>query len=64
MTEYPATVTVHWPTGPVDCCKEHARQLFALNDVLGGHLVQTHAAEGAECSNCVNENREKTDGGT
>ena len=53
---YPATFVVHWPTGPVDCCENHANQLLALNKIMGGgHMVASVASEGAQCSNCVNE---------
>lgn len=55
-TKYPATLVVHWPTGPVDCCEEHGKKLVALGNMLGGHTAVTEAWEGAECSNCVNEN--------
>lgn len=52
----PATRTVHWPTGPIDCCEEHARQLIMLNGILGGgHIVHTHVKEGTTCVNCENE---------
>ena len=57
--KFPATRTVHWPSGPVDCCEKHARQLAGLNEALGGgHIAHTHAPEGAECVNCVNEAKE------
>lgn len=54
-TKHPATITVHWPTGPVDCCKEHADKLVALGNMLGSYIVQTGAEEGSICSNCENE---------
>lgn len=55
--KYPATVVVHWATGPVDCCEQHANQLVALGNMLGGHTPASKAKEGAECSNCINENK-------
>lgn len=57
MSDYPATVTVHWPTGPVDCCEEHADKLVALGTMLGGHIAKTYAVEGATCENCKNEDK-------
>lgn len=53
--KYPATQTVHWATGPVNCCDEHASQLITLGTVLGTHVVATHLLEPSECSNCKNE---------
>ena len=53
--EYPATMTVHWPTGPVDCCDEHGSQLIGLGNFLGSHVVATHLLSPAECVTCVNE---------
>ncbi len=54
-TKFPATHTVHWPSGPVDACAEHAAQLIGLAKFTGAHVVATEAGEGAECGNCVNE---------
>lgn len=55
---FPATRVVHWPSGPVNCCDEHARQLMKLNEVMsGGHIVHTRPEEGATCSNCENEDK-------
>jgi len=53
--KFPATITVHWPTGPTDCCEKHARELVGLGNFMGSHIAQTHAVEGAECQNCINE---------
>jgi len=53
--KYPATKIVHWPTGPVFACEEHARQLIRLSRFLGTHVVVGEATGGAECSNCKNE---------
>ena len=52
---YPATKIVHWPTGPVNCCDEHAKQLVALGKVIGTHVGVTDAATGARCKNCEHE---------
>lgn len=52
---YPAEVIVHWPTGPVNCCMSHAKDLLALGKFMGAHVVATKAEEGAVCVNCENE---------
>jgi len=54
---FPATRTVHCPSGPVNCCDDHAHGLTTLMQMLGAHIVHTEAPEGAMCSNCVNEYR-------
>ena len=53
--KYPATCIVHWPSGPVNACDEHAGALRALSGMLGGHIVMTKLESPAECSNCRNE---------
>jgi hypothetical protein len=55
--KYPATKTCHWVTGPVHACDDHAEQLLALGGFMGTHVAVTTAPDGAECSNCINENR-------
>ncbi len=57
--KYPATCVVHWPTGPVNCCEEHAQGLVALSHHLGSHLAVTKLTEKAECSNCISENNKE-----
>ncbi len=58
--KYPATMIVHWPTGPVACCDKHGAGLMALDRVLGSHhIVATKLTEPKECSNCINENADK-----
>ncbi len=52
---YPATVIVHWPSGPVACCEKHAKSLITISNMLGGHVGVTVLTEPAECKNCVNE---------
>lgn len=54
-TKYPATCTVYWPTGPVNCCDKHARALVGLSTMLGSHVGVTKLEDVAECSNCKNE---------
>ena len=59
-TKYPATCIVHWPSGPVEACEDHARALMALSTMLGGHIVRTELKGEAECANCKNEAKIKT----
>lgn len=54
--EFPATLTAHWATGPVNVCKEHAKQLVALGSCMGYNVVITELKEDAQCSNCISEN--------
>lgn len=54
-TTYPATVMVHWPTGPVPACDEHAQQLVGLGGFLGSHIAVTRLEQDAECENCRHE---------
>ena len=58
--KYPATKTVHWPSGPVNACEEHARAIIALGNALSSHIVATKLDSEAECNNCVNEKKIKT----
>ena len=51
----PATKIVHWPSGPVAACNNHATQLMLLAQVMGMHVGIESAPEGAECKNCENE---------
>ena len=50
-----ATHIVHWCTGPVYCCENHASQLIGLGNFMGTHVIATIADSGHECTNCVNE---------
>lgn len=50
-----AALTVHWATGPVLCCIEHADKLIALGQFMGQHTPATPYAGNAPCVNCVNE---------
>lgn len=54
-TKYPATVTVHWPTGPVPACDRHASELLKLSNFLGSHVAVTGLSKPAECANCMSE---------
>lgn len=54
-----ATHIVHWPTGPVYACKEHANALVFLSNYLGSHTVASICHEDKECTNCVTAAREQ-----
>jgi len=53
--EVKATCRVHWPTGPVDVCLEHARQLVALGKALGTYVYSEEIAGIDNCKNCEKE---------
>ena len=53
--DFPATVIVHTPSGPVSACQVHADKLQRIFAFLGCSTNATLAAEGAECANCRNE---------
>ncbi len=55
MSEYPASLTVHWPSGPVNCCASHAEKLVATGNFLGYHVGVTEAPQDSVCTNCENE---------
>ncbi len=60
--KYLATCVVHWPSGPVYACDEHAKQIIGLSKFMGGHTVATRLRKkdiGQECSNCINESNTK-----
>lgn len=50
---------VHWPSGPVVCCAEHAEEVVSLGKLLGSHIVVSVAPDGGECGNCRSEGRLK-----
>ena len=51
---FPATRTVHWPSGPVHACDMHASQLVGLSRFLGAHVGVTTAPDRSVCENCKN----------
>ena len=55
--KHPATKTVHWPTGPVHACDEHADKLVRLANFLGSHVGVEDAPQDSTCMNCVNEHK-------
>ena len=60
-TLYPATKVVHWSTGPVNACDEHAAALVRIANHLGFHVGVTDATPLATCKNCENEHKEASD---
>ena len=58
ITKYPATVVVHWATGPVNTCDKHGRALVGLGNMLGSHIAVTKLEDKAECSNCISESKD------
>lgn len=49
-----AAVVVHWPSGPVLACLDHAKQMKTLGSYLGAHVhVEPYSGDEA-CTNCVN----------
>lgn len=56
ITIFPATITVHCPSGPVNCCEDHAEKVVGLMRFLGVNVAQTTPPDGAQCGNCINEN--------
>lgn len=54
---FPTTHRVHWPTGPVDCCKKHAAKLVKVGSIMGYVIAVTELdpEDWGECINCINE---------
>lgn len=52
---FPATLMVHWPTGPVPTCDNHAAGLLNIARLLGTHVTYNKLESPAECTNCKNE---------
>lgn len=55
--QFPATQTLHTPSGPTNACDEHAEKGAALFRFLGAHVNSTVLDEPAECENCGNEHK-------
>ena len=49
-----ATMVVHWPSGPVPMCIEHADQAVNIGNAMGLHVALTAADPGSECTTCKN----------
>lgn len=58
--KYPATCYAHWTSGPVPACDNHAQGLVKLGELLGIKVPLTRLPMPAECTNCVNENKGKS----
>lgn len=52
---FPATLTVHWPSGPVNACDDHAAKVVGLSNFLGAHVSVTAAPGNSQCTICMNE---------
>ena len=56
--KYPAKYLVHWATGPVACCDNHAKQLVGLGKFMGSHIAVTNNEDNTlQCDNCINESK-------
>lgn len=55
--DHPASVIVHWPTGPVAACVDHAEKLVAMAKLLGSHVGVTPCVVPTACENCVNKSK-------
>lgn len=45
--------TVHWSSGPVVRCREHAKELVKLGAFLSVHVPVTSAPDDVPCDECV-----------
>jgi len=54
-----ATVIVHWLGKDTPFCNNHALKLVDLGKVLGIRVSSTPAANGEQCTNCINEAKKK-----
>jgi hypothetical protein len=55
ITDFPAQVVVHTPSGTTNACERHAHAVANVMRVLGAHVNTTPAEPGAQCDNCINE---------
>ena len=55
--EFPASKAVHWPSGVVYACDEHARGIVKLGEFMGSHIPVSYAPPGSQCCNCINESK-------
>jgi hypothetical protein len=53
--EFPASKAVHWTSGVVYACDEHAREIVKLGEFMGSHIPVSYAPPGSQCKNCENE---------
>lgn len=52
---FPATLTVHAPSGPTFACTRHASEIAAVLVCMGATAAMVPAPDGAQCANCINE---------
>jgi len=57
--KFPATLTVHTPSGPTNACTHHAEKVVALFTFMGAYVNCTEAPEGSQCDNCINESKKQ-----
>ena len=51
---------LHWPSGPLMCCKHHCRGWLRVAKAMGAHVVVTKNPKPmSECINCVNEAKKR-----
>ncbi len=57
--KFPAPYLVHWVTGAVACCIDHANKLVGLGEFMGSVVpVSKNLDESLECKNCKNESKD------
>lgn len=53
---FPATFTMHCPSGSTNACMKHARSIETLfSRMFGLRVPASPAPEGSQCDNCLNE---------
>ena len=60
--DFPAIVTLDCPSGQIHACAAHESQIRSLMDIMGVRVGSTVAPDGAQCSNCLSLNLQKTNG--
>ena len=56
---FPATIKLHWPSGIVYCCENHAAQLKNIGNVMGCHVAVEAYFGDTQCQNCINESKKE-----
>jgi len=55
---FPAICVAHTPSGPTNCCQDHAIKVVALFNFMGSHVhLEPILGEDVECNNCLNESK-------
>jgi hypothetical protein len=52
---FPATFTVHMPSGSTYACEHHAETIVAVAQFMGSTAMLSDAPAGAQCANCIQE---------